>query len=444
MLNHNLYYITNPFTIPKIQFDDRTLNWNDQPDLFERNGIGEEDPLLETDYSLDYLSPAKNRGTSEVSTDVTNDKFGNPRPYWSRDYDIGAFEIEDTQLKFGVEGDVNEETYTFSLTSFGTYWEKSGSSWEISSDPALQETFYEIEGNSPADTNTWFGFEYNWLLRPQSPLLHPKIGAGFYKLSVFENSVEKNYFYLDLRDAVTQYSPNIYLKYIIVSQQEHYLQYLDINKVWQNISNGNIFRIWDIRNGNYNVYDLYTYWENALVQVNGIGQHPRLIWGPANSELFEIQTRYDNSIWQYRDFSSILEYTDLNIVITSPNTTHQNLYYRVRKDQTEEYTNEVHVLKPRIEKELPENKVLNFSLFQNYPNPFNPSTVISFTLPEKQYVKLKIYDINGREVKILADSKYEAGISNVEFNGSELSSGVYFYRIIAGNNIETKKLQILK
>jgi hypothetical protein len=59
-------------------------------------------------------------------------------------------------------------------------------------------------------------------------------------------------------------------------------------------------------------------------------------------------------------------------------------------------------------------------------------------------VKLKLYDITGREVKTLVDCEYDAGLYNVEFNGSDLSSGVYFYRIIAGNYVQTKKLQILK
>jgi hypothetical protein len=111
-----------------------------------------------------------------------------------------------------------------------------------------------------------------------------------------------------------------------------------------------------------------------------------------------------------------------------------------------EYTNTVTV---NVEGIIPDKyntgiQVFDFVLQQNYPNPFNPLTVISFTLPEKQYVKLKLYDITGREVKNLVDCEYDAGIHNVEFNGSELSSGVYFYRIIAGNYNETKKLQLLK
>jgi hypothetical protein len=87
---------------------------------------------------------------------------------------------------------------------------------------------------------------------------------------------------------------------------------------------------------------------------------------------------------------------------------------------------------------------VKFGLNQNFPNPFNPYTIISFSLADKQYVKLKIYDLTGSEIKTLISGEYEPGIYKIEFNGSDLSSGVYFYRITAGNFSESKKLQVLK
>ncbi len=79
-----------------------------------------------------------------------------------------------------------------------------------------------------------------------------------------------------------------------------------------------------------------------------------------------------------------------------------------------------------------------YSLFQNYPNPFNPSTVIKFNLPSAGYVKLNIFDMLGREVKTLLAKDMEAGSYEYNVNGSNLSSGVYFYRIeVTGSKGET-------
>ena len=83
-----------------------------------------------------------------------------------------------------------------------------------------------------------------------------------------------------------------------------------------------------------------------------------------------------------------------------------------------------------------------FSLDQNYPNPFNPSTVIRYGLPGSSEVRLSVYDMLGREVLVLLDGTREAGMHNVNFDASGLSSGVYFYRLRAGDFVQTRKLII--
>jgi photosystem II stability/assembly factor-like uncharacterized protein len=85
-----------------------------------------------------------------------------------------------------------------------------------------------------------------------------------------------------------------------------------------------------------------------------------------------------------------------------------------------------------------------FTLFQNYPNPFNPNTTIKFGLPKSSDVRLSVFDMLGREVSALVNERRTAGVHEVRFDASGLSSGVYFYRLQAGSFVETKKLLLLR
>ncbi|MBM4158786.1 MAG: T9SS type A sorting domain-containing protein [Ignavibacteria bacterium] len=88
---------------------------------------------------------------------------------------------------------------------------------------------------------------------------------------------------------------------------------------------------------------------------------------------------------------------------------------------------------------------LRYELYQNYPNPFNPTTKIKFDLPENTRVTIKIYDILGREMRTLLNSEYrESGRHIIEFSASGLASGVYFYRLTAGEYNAVKKMVLLK
>ena len=93
-----------------------------------------------------------------------------------------------------------------------------------------------------------------------------------------------------------------------------------------------------------------------------------------------------------------------------------------------------------------ENDLLptEFRLEQNYPNPFNPSTTIQFSLPKTSNVTIRIYDILGREVATLLDEEYQPGQYKIIFEAGQLASGLYMYRIQAGDFRETKKLMLLR
>lgn len=85
-----------------------------------------------------------------------------------------------------------------------------------------------------------------------------------------------------------------------------------------------------------------------------------------------------------------------------------------------------------------------YSLYQNYPNPFNPSTKIRYSVASRQFVSLKVYDLLGRLVALLVNEEKQIGTYEITFTASNLSSGIYFYTIKAGDYIQTKKLLLLQ
>jgi hypothetical protein len=86
----------------------------------------------------------------------------------------------------------------------------------------------------------------------------------------------------------------------------------------------------------------------------------------------------------------------------------------------------------------------SFTLEQNYPNPFNPSTTITFELPKPSHVSLSVFDLLGREVSVLVNERRNAGAHEVKFDASGFSSGVYFYRLQAGDFVRTRKFVLLR
>lgn len=85
-----------------------------------------------------------------------------------------------------------------------------------------------------------------------------------------------------------------------------------------------------------------------------------------------------------------------------------------------------------------------YSLSQNFPNPFNPETSIKFSIPEREFVSLRIYNSLGQEVANSVNQEMEAGSYNLKFDGADLSSGIYLYTIKAGNFVQTKKMILMK
>ncbi len=120
-------------------------------------------------------------------------------------------------------------------------------------------------------------------------------------------------------------------------------------------------------------------------------------------------------------------------------------YYRIKlytNYAQSNYSNEANLFLVGVETDS--NIPTVYSLNQNYPNPFNPTTKIKYGLPETAFTKVTIYDVLGKEVKTLVHSEMAAGYHEVEFNASNLSSGIYFYRIQANKFTDIKKMLLIK
>ncbi|MBK7377948.1 MAG: M4 family metallopeptidase [Ignavibacteriales bacterium] len=158
-----------------------------------------------------------------------------------------------------------------------------------------------------------------------------------------------------------------------------------------------------------------------------------------NNQIFEIERRKENSDFTLIGFvegrgttteSQEYSYIDKNI-------NSGKYFYRLKQidfDGTFEYSNEIEV----------DAAPVSFSLEQNYPNPFNPSTKITYSIPHKSFVTIKVYDPLGSLVTELVQEEKEAGKYDLDFNASDLSSGVYFYRIEAGSFNKTNKMILMR
>lgn len=163
-----------------------------------------------------------------------------------------------------------------------------------------------------------------------------------------------------------------------------------------------------------------------------------------NNSGFEVQYSNDNESFEkiafVPGFGTTTEKHKYSYIIESLNK--GNHYFRLKQidyDGTETLTNTVEVF---IENRI----VKDFSLEQNYPNPFNPNTNIKFSIASGQFVQLKVFDLLGNEIATLVNQYKDAGIYQINFDADKynLTSGVYIYKLKAGDFISTKKLSLIK
>lgn len=168
-----------------------------------------------------------------------------------------------------------------------------------------------------------------------------------------------------------------------------------------------------------------------------------LNWATAteiNNSGFEIERRYDKTDWLEIGFvpghGTTTEKQNYSYIDQNVNA---GIYsYRLKQvdfDGTFEYSNEILVNVTAL---------LAFTLDQNFPNPFNPNTLIKYSIPKSSQVSLKIFNTLGQEMETLVNEEKQVGTYEVNWNASNLQSGVYFYRLQAGDFISTKKMILMK
>ena len=181
-------------------------------------------------------------------------------------------------------------------------------------------------------------------------------------------------------------------------------------------------------------------------------EHPRLIWGSLQGDqtygvyrksgttYILIATIYstDNNIKQ--------TYIDSSITIYNGQLAGSEVYYKISRISGGRtyFTNEVSVTISNQSMEKQNTFIKEFAIEQNYPNPFNGITSIKYMIPESGIVRIKIFDILGREIKFFNEGEKEAGMYEFKFNSGELSSGIYIYSVQYNNKILSKKMLLMK
>jgi len=176
-----------------------------------------------------------------------------------------------------------------------------------------------------------------------------------------------------------------------------------------------------------------------LIPTNFAGvvyqNHPKITWDQLEPDIqyFEIWRKLDNNPWVLYTTTTNNYYVDngVQIGLLANGTVKYKVQSKDWGNHLSGYTEEVSFSYYGLNKILVGNNLGSFDLSANYPNPFNPSTTISFSIPEKSFVTLNVYDMLGREVAVLVNEELETGNFEKTFEAGNLASGVYIYRISA-------------
>lgn len=189
-------------------------------------------------------------------------------------------------------------------------------------------------------------------------------------------------------------------------------------------------------------------WSHNLFLTDNSGSI-RLVWGPyygGTISGFKVYRKLGSGSFSQVGStlsSSTYEWTDPDYGY-DPNGVSIQYYVTAVLQSSEDPTNTVSTTGTQIGKELPNQISYDFYLSSNYPNPFNPSTIIDYSINEITSVDLRVYNNMCEEIAVLVNEQKAPGKYSAQFNASHLSSGVYFYRLTAGNRNITRQMVLLK
>jgi hypothetical protein len=343
---------------------------------------------------------------------------------------------------FGQVNVPSQVVITHTLTALGSYWEFETDEWPLSENTEWEIAAVSITGStssipSTSGSTAWKGFVFPWRHGGHYEYTD-SIAYGIYKVT---NSYNNYYFYLDLRDCrydapreliYDTYGPDFAIRFGYSSGTFKYGQ-----DFANTIPTGGVFNVWDyFSTGTPNTSYFEDYWNNALVATNNGSNKPRIVWGPYPGNVLFYAIYRDEGGGSFSHIESVnkntFNYTDNSVTISQQG---QTIYYKVRAVGPGLYTNTVStkvIPFKSISQEIFNNNIA-FILEQNYPNPFNPATKINYTVAEDAKVQIKVYDMLGTEITELVNETKPAGNYEATFDGSNLSSGIYIYRITATN-----------
>lgn len=276
--------------------------------------------------------------------------------------------------------------------------------------------------------------------------INPIVAFGKYKISAIEGGVEKAYFYMDWRTSDYDVSPDVYFKYDYSSK--HFRNAANTQTI-----DGTNQTVWNLVSG----IDHVTSGLELYLNVSNQSGNPYLSWN----------SYHDSNILGYNIYRKITlgaggsqtdvifttstSYLDDDFEIDPKFGDDQVEYWiKAKISSSQESLNGNHVQLTGdsfIQWKLANQEAsmdLDYKLSQNYPNPFNPSTILNYKLKEASFVNLTVYNSIGESVAELVNQRQEQGNYSIEFNASNLPSGIYFYKLQTDNFSDVKKMILLR
>jgi len=323
---------------------------------------------------------------------------------------------------------------TFTATAITERWDEN---YYLTSD----YEFATRSISSPFQTTAYFDL-VNDPIAGQIPI----IALGKYRISAIEGDIEKAYFYMDWRTSDYDVSPDVYFKYDYSSK--HFRNAANTQTI-----DGTNQTIWNLVSG----IDHVTSGLELYLNVSNQNGNPYLTWNAYHSSnilgynIYQKITLGSGGSQTNVIFTTSTSYLDDDFEIDPKFGDDQVEYWiKAKISSSQESLNGNHVqltgdsyIQWKLTGQESEN-IIDYKLSQNYPNPFNPSTNISYQLKEDGFVNLTIYNSIGESISELVNQRQEQGNYSIEFNASNLPSGIYFYSIQTENFTDTKKMILLR